>query len=92
MIKLISLSECVRTVIVSLFFINSNTSIKPNPGEAKGFAVVELFTSEGCSSSPPADETVIKLVKEFPENVYVLGFHVDYWNYIGWKDECSKAD
>jgi hypothetical protein len=64
----------------------NNTSLK------KGFAVVELFTSEGCSSCPPADEAVADLAKDYTSNVYVLGFHVDYWNYLGWKDEFSMAD
>lgn len=57
----------------------------------KGFAVVELFTSEGCSSCPPADAAVEALAKDYPTNVFVLGFHVDYWNYLGWKDEYSSA-
>ena len=52
-----------------------------------GFAVVELFTSEGCSSCPPADEIVGRLDKK--KNIYVLSFHVDYWNYLGWKDVFS---
>ena len=62
------------------------------PGDAKGFAVVELFTSEGCSSCPPADAlvaTVQKQDKDLP--VYVLAFHVDYWNRLGWKDVFSDA-
>ncbi len=57
----------------------------------KGFAVVELFTSEGCSSCPPADEAVIDLAKQYKENVFILGFHVDYWDYLGWKDAFSNA-
>ncbi|HEY6978377.1 MAG TPA: DUF1223 domain-containing protein [Chitinophagaceae bacterium] len=57
----------------------------------KGFAVVELFTSEGCSSCPPADIAVAKLLNDHNDNVYVLGFHVDYWNYLGWKDIFSDA-
>lgn len=59
----------------------------------KGFAVVELFTSEGCSSCPPADELVAKIQKEYKDQpVYILAFHVDYWNRLGWKDVFSSAD
>jgi hypothetical protein len=50
-----------------------------------GFAVVELFTSEGCSSCPPADAAVGRL-KGWEKNVFILSFHVDYWNNLGWKD------
>ena len=59
----------------------------------KGFAVVELFTSEGCSSCPPADELVAKIEKESKDKpVYILAYHVDYWNRLGWKDQFSSAD
>ncbi|MBL7994168.1 DUF1223 domain-containing protein [bacterium] len=59
------------------------------------FAVVELFTSEGCSSCPSADELLGKLLSEYKENalpVYFLAYHVDYWNYLGWKDDYSKKE
>ena len=58
----------------------------------KGFAVVELFTSEGCSSCPAADETVARLLSKNIGNVYILAYHVDYWNKLGWKDPFSKAE
>lgn len=58
---------------------------------AKGFAVVELFTSEGCSSCPPADAAVEKISTLYPGNTFVLGFHVDYWNRLGWRDVFSDA-
>ncbi|MGF1559917.1 MAG: DUF1223 domain-containing protein [Flavobacteriaceae bacterium] len=48
--------------------------------------VLELFTSQGCSSCPPADALLQKVKEEFPEQVYALSYHVDYWDYIGWKD------
>lgn len=58
-----------------------------------GFAVVELFTSEGCSSCPPADELVAKVEQDNPgKPVYILAFHVDYWDNQGWKDVFSKGD
>lgn len=52
-------------------------------------AVVELFTSQGCSSCPPADKILADYVKD--KDVLALSFHVDYWNYLGWKDTFSKA-
>lgn len=56
----------------------------------QGIAVLELYTSEGCSSCPPADEAVADIIKEYPDNVFVLGFHVDYWDKLGWKDMFSN--
>jgi hypothetical protein len=57
-----------------------------------GFAVVELFTSEGCSSCPPADDLFARVQKENKDRpVYLLAFHVDYWDRLGWKDVFSNA-
>ncbi len=53
-------------------------------------AVVELFTSEGCSSCPPADDVLAQLVNQ--KGVLALGFHVDYWNKLGWPDPFSKPE
>jgi hypothetical protein len=58
----------------------------------KGFVVIELFTSEGCSSCPPADALVSKIQKEYKDQpVYILAYHVDYWNRLGWRDVFSNA-
>jgi hypothetical protein len=56
-------------------------------------ALVELFTSEGCSSCPPADAWLRRLpVEGFgPDRVVPLALHVDYWDYIGWKDRFASA-
>lgn len=60
--------------------------------QSEPFAVVELFTSEGCSSCPPADKLLRQIINDAEENqqnIYGLGFHVSYWNQLGWRDEFS---
>ena len=62
-------------------------------GRGNGFAVVELFTSQGCSSCPPADRNLASISQAAAERglpVYTLSFHVDYWNGLGWKDPFSS--
>jgi len=52
--------------------------------------VVELYTSQGCSSCPPADALLADLVGR--DDVIPLALHVDYWDYLGWKDEFGSRD
>jgi hypothetical protein len=62
---------------------------------ARSAAVVELFTSEGCSSCPPADRLLATLAEEAARDgrpVYTLSFHVDYWNSLGWADPFSRPE
>ena len=58
---------------------------------AQSIPLLELYTSEGCSSCPPADQW-ISSIKQTKSEVTPLAFHVDYWDYIGWKDQFSKAE
>ena len=61
----------------------------------KAFAVIELFTSEGCSSCPAADHylsTLMDDAKKQNQPLYLLSFHVDYWNRLGWTDPFSRPE
>ncbi|MBY6152967.1 DUF1223 domain-containing protein [Vannielia litorea] len=60
------------------------------PAAAEPPVVVELYTSQGCSSCPPADEILAKLAKK--PGVIALALHVDYWDYIGWKDAFARPE
>jgi len=64
------------------------TAIAPAVAQEKAPIVVELLTSQGCSSCPPANEYFAELVRR-PDTV-ALSFHVDYWNYLGWVDPFSS--
>ena len=59
----------------------------------KQVALVELYTSQGCSSCPPADQWLGKLKNEpgLWDEFVPVAFHVDYWDYLGWKDSFSNA-
>ncbi len=58
--------------------------------DAPPTTVVELFTSQGCSSCPPADKFLGELAQR--PDVVALSLHVDYWDYIGWKDPFASAE
>jgi hypothetical protein len=71
---------------VALIAVN----VQAYAGATRIKGVVELFTSQGCSSCPPADKVLSGLAKR--EDVIALGYHVDYWDYLGWKDTLGSPD
>ena len=59
---------------------------------AQRAALVELYTSEGCSSCPPADKQLSLIGAPANTNVVALALHVNFWDYIGWKDPFARAE
>ena len=70
-----------RTLFLAVVAVSF--AVSANAGD-QNLTVVELYTSEGCSSCPPADKFVSELSKR--DDILALSLHVDYWDYIGWKD------
>src|SRR5262249_54065523 len=94
------LTSSVVVVLVAALFgfaFHNDTKAKSKaglPAAARKAVVVELFTSEGCSSCPPADAFLARLENEQPvENAEILALeeHVDYWNSQGWVDPFSSV-
>ena len=78
--------------LLALAAIVMTVTVRGQAADEHGVAVVELFTSEGCSSCPPADRVMSELADKYAEQgrtVVWLGLHVDYWNKIGWTDPYS---
>lgn len=84
-----------KTVFVTNFILCALQSAYASECSVKSGAttvpLLELYTSEGCSSCPPADKWLSDLRPDI-KKIVPLAFHVDYWDYIGWKDKFSKAE
>jgi hypothetical protein len=78
----------IRNVVVLAGLFLAGTAFAEEGRTPRG--VVELFTSQGCSSCPPADETLKGLIGQ--GDVVALSYHVDYWNYLGWTDTLSSKE
>lgn len=78
----------MRAISVLVALLTTVTFASPaHAGQVRG--VVELFTSQGCSSCPPADRAFGSVTTQ--GGVLGLAWHVDYWDYLGWKDTFSLA-
>ena len=76
------------TFATTLLSANANAAECIARAEAQPVPLVELYTSEGCSSCPPADRWLSRLA---PGRIVPLALHVDYWDYIGWRDRFAQV-
>jgi hypothetical protein len=78
----------LRAALVLLATAAALTGVGPASAKGEFTTVVELFTSQGCSSCPPADALLGKLAKR--DDMVALTLPVDYWDYLGWKDTLAS--
>ncbi|WP_245409911.1 DUF1223 domain-containing protein [Pararhizobium haloflavum] len=82
-----------KSVIPAVLIAISTSLTMPKEAAAEDhtpIGVVELFTSQGCSSCPPADAVLADIAAD--GEILALSYHVDYWNYLGWKDTLATPD
>lgn len=88
------LHNYLKLSMISLILatVSNYASAKEYISQSKATEVIELFTSEGCSSCPPAERWLnsLKTNPELFKSLIPMAFHVDYWDYIGWKDRFAK--
>lgn len=83
------------TAILTAFLLTAAPAMSQADSEPKPFAVIELYTSEGCSSCPPADTLFAEITsaaRQSKSRIFPLSFHVDYWNNLGWEDPFSRKE
>jgi len=78
----------ILSLSIFIYAFSSNDEVTND-----SFVIVELYTSQGCSSCPRADRVLEQIAEEYKnKNVIPLGYHVDYWDRLGWKDTFSKQE
>jgi len=95
MMKKVLATQSLRTILlVTLLILSATSDAQTFNSDNQRVNVLELYTSEGCSSCPPADRWLSKLKddKRLWKQLIPLAFHVDYWDYIGWQDRFAKPN
>jgi hypothetical protein len=85
----------ISAMFLLFAFKNRAKEISSQPTDNQSFVLLELFTSQGCSSCPSADKLVEKTLLDAQKSgkkVFSLSYHVDYWDRLGWKDPYSQAE
>ncbi len=78
---------------ISIYSLTTKAINNTPPLKKQPFVVLQLFTSQGCSSCPRADSFLEEIKENYADkNVIVMSYHVDYWNSLGWKDPYSKKE
>ena len=93
--KIFSALTIIAFVVVACGVKKSPVAPIKTNGTFEPVAVIELFTSQGCSSCPPADALLAQTIadtKKSGKKIFALSFHVDYWNRLGWTDPFSNKD
>src|SRR5581483_3729379 len=80
----------MKAVLSALLMLCASAALSASGAAETRPIVVELFTSQGCSACPPADALLDQLAHR--DGVVALGYHVDYWDNLGWKDPFSSPD
>ncbi len=92
---LVSFPFLLAALVIATVSLRAQQPDQRGDDNAERFAVVELFTSQGCSSCPPADK-LLGVIDDSADTeslpVYVLSMHVDYWNRLGWADPYSSRE
>jgi hypothetical protein len=84
----------ILSLALQIGWVKSRPDFQSGP-PIKPIAVIELFTSQGCSSCPAADKLLEKTINETKsegKNIFALSYHVDYWDRLGWKDPFSASE